>query len=148
MLLVLRLGLVLVLAWLLVRRLRLAVLSLVSATGEVATIWAAVWTLDLGADIVIGGLTARKDRVREVGRCRRKDTLVGGSIISIIVIASASTYSTKIEVKLLLWVNVSIHGEWSDDGGGYCPGLCELEAKSTADGGQSVKGMRANALAF
>ena len=109
MLLVLRLGLILVLAWLLVRRLRLAVLSLVSAAGEVATIRAAVWTLDLGADIIIGGLTAGKDRVREIGRCRRKDTLVGGCIVSIIVITSASTYSTKVEVKLLLWI--SIHSE-------------------------------------
>ena len=100
-----------VLAWRLVRRLRLAVLSLVSAAGEVATIRAAVWTLDLGADIVISGLTAGKDRVREVGRCRRKDTLIGGCIVSIIVIASASAYSTKVEVELLLWFNVSIHSE-------------------------------------
>ena len=102
-----------VLAWLLVRCLRLAVLSLVSAAGEVATIGAAVRTLDLGADIVVGGLTAGKDGVREVGRCGRKDTLVGGCIISIIVIASTSTstYSTKVEMELFLWVYVSIHSE-------------------------------------
>ena len=109
MLLVLRLRLILVLVWLLVRWLRLAVLSLVSAAGEVATVWTAVRALNLGTDIVVGGLAAREDRVREVGRRSRKDTLVCRCVVSIIVIAAASTKSTKVEVELLFWVNVAIH---------------------------------------
>ena len=61
MLLELRLRLVLVLVRLLVRRLRLAVLSLVPAAGEVAAIWTTIGTLNLGADIVVGGLGTGED---------------------------------------------------------------------------------------
>ena len=98
MLLILRLRLELVLVWLLVRRLRLAVLSLVSATGEVAAIWTTVRALNLGTDIFICGLAAREDGVREVGRCGRKYTLVCRRIVPIIVIAAASAHSSKVEV--------------------------------------------------
>ena len=82
---------VLVLVRLLVRRLRLAILSLVSAAGEVAAIWTTIWALNLSTDVVVGGLTAGKDGVRKVGRCGRKDTLVGRCIVSIIIITPAST---------------------------------------------------------
>ncbi len=101
-----------ILAWLLVRRLRLAVLSLVSTAWEVAAaIWAAVRALNLGTDVVISGLAAGEDRVRKVGRRSRKDTLVGGCVVPITVVAAASSNSTKIEVELLLWVDVAIHSE-------------------------------------
>ncbi len=111
MLLELRLGLVRVLVWLLVRRLRLAVLSLISAAGEVAAVWTAVRALDLSTNVVVGSLAAGENRVREVGGCSGKDTLVCRCVVSIIVIAAgpASAYATEVEVELLLWVDISIH---------------------------------------
>ncbi len=49
--------------------------------------------------------------MREVRRCGGKDTLVRRCVVPIIVIAAApaSAYATKVEVELLLWVDVSIH---------------------------------------
>ena len=44
--------------------------------------------------------------MREVRRGGRKDTFVGRSVISVVVITGASTYATKVEVELFLWIDV------------------------------------------
>lgn len=49
--------------------------------------------------------------MREGRRCGRKDTLVRRRIVPIIIVIAASANSTKVEVELLLWVDVSIHSE-------------------------------------
>lgn len=93
----------------LVRRMRLAVLSLVSPGRKVAGGLSGIVVLDLCTNILVSSTAGRKDRLREGGWRCREDTLVGWVIVAVIAVSS-SPQSSKVQLESLLWVYVWIHG--------------------------------------
>lgn len=98
-----------------------AILGLIGTSGEVTCLARVLILLDLSTDIVIGRVRGLEDGLREGGGGSGEDTLVGGRVVTVIVVRATPSQSTEVQVESLLGVHVWIHGERREVRGcGWC----------------------------